>query len=146
MRIEIDEFFEPFDTSTEIREVELMIKMQTRLSRAEQIADYERKRKAKIIDALTGKIKLKKPHELYGLLTASPNHQLDDPQNVRLDARGRTALHYIALYSNICPLMCEEVICAGIDKQAVDIDGHTADWYCKDNEMKKLITGGFCNV
>lgn len=131
----------------EVEEIDYIIRRQKRLSRKEMIAEDERRRKARILDFLLCKIKSKKADELYALLTTSPDPLLDRPQDIRLDAKGRTALHYIAdldaVSYNRDPVeftcITEEVMCAGIDPELLDINGKKAEEYCKCNYLKQLF-------
>lgn len=135
------------DLDRDLEEVEYIIRRQKRLSRTQMIAEDERRRKTRILDFLLCKIKSKLPDELFGLLTASPDQNLDRPQDIRLDAKGRTALHYIADLDAVSynkdpsefTFITEEVLAAGIDPNILDASGKTAEEYCKCEYLKQLF-------
>lgn len=133
----------------EMEEVWRMLKSNKKMTYRQMVEEEERRRKTRILDILYSKYRSKKINELYALLRNSPDDTMERPQDVRLDAKKRTALHYIAQidansYNKISAndeyiFVIEEVLNAGIDANLKDIDDKTADEYCVCPYLKKMI-------
>lgn len=131
----------------EVQELDTILRRQKKMSRQEMIEEDERRRRGRIIDILLCKIKSKKVDELYALLTNSPDQSILRPQDIRLDAKKRTALHYIADMDGVSynkdpaewAMITEEVLASKIDPTLMDINGKTAIEYCTCPYMKKIL-------
>lgn len=137
------------DSSNEITKFMKRVKKITKLDIDEKNRIAESNRKSDIKKILIGAKKIKSYEEFFAILTISIDKENKDPQNVVLDAKKRTVLHYVVNpellgYTDESTKMTlfgliEECLASGIDIEIKDIYGKTAADYCKDKDLVSFI-------